>query len=256
MNYLVDFYSHAVRQGPGDDRDTMRALSFVRLPDGPASVLDLGCGTGKQTVRLAKSIRGTIIALDLYSEFLEILNENMAGKNFLSRIDTVRGSMFELPFQDESFDLIWSEGAIYIMGFTNGVKRMRRFLRNDGYLVVSEISWLRRDIPREIRDYWEGAYPEIKHISGNIEIMEKNGYAPAGFFVLDEKGWLDNYYLRLLKHEKAYRRKYPLEKDVDEIFHEIHTECQFYMRYKDYYGYVFYIMKKDGHLVITDDVVE
>ena len=61
----------------------------------------------------------------------------------LSSIETLAKSMDSLTFAEESLDLIWSEGAIYNMGFGKGIEAWRPFLRSGGVLAVSEITWLR-----------------------------------------------------------------------------------------------------------------
>lgn len=56
------------------------------------------------------------------------------------RVKALNMSMLQLSFPPESFDLIWSEGAIYIMGFGNGLTAWKPLLRRGGYVVVSELS--------------------------------------------------------------------------------------------------------------------
>ncbi|WHY99634.1 hypothetical protein [Peribacillus simplex] len=49
-------------------------------------------------------------------------------------------SMFDMGFKTETFDLIWAEGSIYIIGFQKGLKVWKPFLNRGGYLVCSEVS--------------------------------------------------------------------------------------------------------------------
>lgn len=48
--------------------------------------------------------------------------------------------MFELPFSANTFDIIWSEGAIFIIGFEQGLREWKPFLKLGGYLVLSELA--------------------------------------------------------------------------------------------------------------------
>ena len=69
--------------------------------------------------------------------------------------------MDNLTFDKNSFDVIWSEGAIYNIGFEKGLSLWRNYLKDNGYIAVSEISWLIDTRPEEIQQYWVNAYPEI-----------------------------------------------------------------------------------------------
>ena len=85
-------------------------------------------------------------------------------------------SMTEMDFEENSFDIIWSEGAIYIMGFREGLENWKRFLKPGGYLVVSEASWLIDNPPEEILKFWEVEYPGMKRIDQNLEIVRNLNY--------------------------------------------------------------------------------
>jgi SAM-dependent methyltransferase len=73
-------------------------------------------------------------------EFLEALEQRSEKTGLKDKISLLEKSMDELPFEKESLDLIWSEGAIYNIGFENGIKNWKKFLKPGGYLVVSEIT--------------------------------------------------------------------------------------------------------------------
>ena len=72
--------------------------------------------------------------------------------------------MDNLPFQNEELDLIWSEGAIYNIGFERGINEWNRFLKKDGFIAVTEASWFTPERPAEIEDFWLANYPEIDTI--------------------------------------------------------------------------------------------
>ena len=149
------------RQGPGSDAVTARALSCcVGMPRHP-QVLDIGCGPGRQTVTLAKSITGRITAVDLHREYLEELAALAADEGVRNRIEIVCADMNELPFAAESFDLLWSEGAAYIMGFAQALTAWRPLLRPGGCVAVSEIVWLRPEPPPALSQFFAEEYPAM-----------------------------------------------------------------------------------------------
>lgn len=248
MNYFLEFYRNTPRQGPGDDLYTRRAFEMLEnLPD-RLKVLDVGCGTGKQTLQLADLIEGEITAVDCYDFFLDVLRETVMREGLEDKIKPLNASMFELPFADEAFDLIWSEGAIYILGFERGLREWKRCLKPGGYLVVSELSWLRRDIPREVFDFWtkneEEGYPGIDFIPNKIAAVENSGYRSVGHFILPESAWLENYYRPLEEQREAYLKRCKMHADACRVAEGFDRELENYKKYKDFYGYVFYLAQK------------
>jgi SAM-dependent methyltransferase len=152
--------------------------------------------------------------------------------------------MEDLPFDNEEFDIIWSEGAIYNIGFETGIKKWKNYLKPGGYLGVSEITWTRNSRPKEIEEYWNEEYPEIDTASNKIRILEENGYSPVGYFILSQNSWIDNYYKPMEKRFTAFLEKHNNSEMAKNIVEECKEEIVKYQKYKDYYSYGFYIAKK------------
>ncbi|MCB1157293.1 MAG: class I SAM-dependent methyltransferase [Leptospiraceae bacterium] len=245
MELLIDFHLDAERQGPGSDEDTLKALSFIDIPvDSSLKIADIGCGSGAQTMRLAKSLNGKIIAVDLFSDFLVKLNERAKTLNLEDRISTIEKSMNELPFNEEEYDLLWSEGAIYNIGFESGIKSWNKYLKAGAYIAVSEITWKTMYRPKEIEEHWNNEYPEIGTASEKIKILEENGFSPMGFFFLPEKSWIDNYYSPMEKRFDTFLKKHGNSDIAEAIVEGEKHEIYLYKKYKDYFSYGFYIARK------------
>jgi len=245
IELIVDFYKDTERQGPGSSFETVNALSFINInKDHKLKIADIGCGSGAQTITLAQNIEGQITAVDLFPEFLDKLNSRSEELGFQERIKTIEKSMEDLPFDNDEFDIIWSEGAIYNMGFEAGIKKWKNYLKSGGYLGVSEITWTTNSRPKEIEEYWNNEYPEIDTASSKIRILEENGYTTVGYFVLSENSWINNYYKPMEKRFSAFLEKHnnsEMAKNFVELGKE---EIRKYQKYKDYYNYGFYIAKK------------
>ncbi|MCD4652912.1 methyltransferase domain-containing protein [bacterium] len=242
---LVDFHKDAERQGPGSSKETIKALEFIEITKGDKlKIADIGCGSGAQTITLAQNIKGQITAVDIFPEFLDKLKLKSEGLGFQERINTIEKSMENLPFDNEEFDIIWSEGAIYFMGFEAGIKKWKNYLKTGGYLAVSEITWTTNSRPKQIEEYWNSEYPEIDTASNKIRILEENGYTPVGYFVLTQDSWLENYYKPMEKRFSIFLERNNNSEMARKIVEQEKAEIKNYMKYKDYYSYGFYIAKK------------
>lgn len=247
IELLIDLHKHAERQGPGGDIETKRAMELAMLdPVAPLRVADIGCGTGASALQLARSLNAEIKAVDFSPEFLEILMDRAGRDGLEGKLDTVTGSMDTLQFDEEELDVIWSEGAIYNMGFEQGIKNWRRFLKPGGVLVVSEITWITDDRPADIQHYWEEAYPEIATASAKIRLLENNGYSPVGYFVLPEKCWLENYYRPLQAGFAGFLERHSHSPQARAIVEAEQQEIALYEKHRSSYSYGFYIARKLG----------
>jgi len=241
---FFEIHSDNPREGPGDNESTRKALSFVTdLPAEPL-ILDIGCGLGMQTILLAQETNGRIIAIDTHQPYLNVLGKNAKEKGLDNRIETKLMSMYDLNFSKNTFDLIWSEGAIYIIGVRKGLRKWKKYLRDKAYLVFTEISWLRDDIPEDLRNFWEESYPDIKNISENIKIIGDTGYQMIHHFILPESSWFTHYYAPIEEKLAKLEVKYENDKKNLEVIKAEKDEIAMFRKYSKYYGYVFYIIMK------------
>ncbi|PKN68675.1 MAG: SAM-dependent methyltransferase [Deltaproteobacteria bacterium HGW-Deltaproteobacteria-12] len=241
---ICEYYSSIERQGPGSPEVTVKALSFIDNLKKESIIADIGCGTGGQTMVLANHTSGHITGIDLFADFIAIFNANSRKKNLHDRVEGVVGSMDNLAFQKEELDLIWSEGAIYNIGFERGINEWYKFLRTGGFIAVSEASWFTEKRPVEIDRFWKDAYPEIDTISHKVYQMQKAGYIPIATFVLPENCWIEHFYVPQVSAQENFLKKYAGNETAEELVRNQRHEAELYYKFKEYYGYVFYIGKK------------
>ena len=238
-----EVHSCLPREGPGDNDSTKKAYMMLKdLPENPR-ILDIGCGPGMQTIELAKLSGGQIVAVDNHQPFLKQLKKNPKKEEINHKIKAVKGDMFNLNYENNSFDLIWSEGAIFIIGFEKGLREWKRLLTDKGYFVVSELTWLRHNVPEEAKTFMKQGYPAIKTTEENLEVAQKTGYRIVGSFVLPEKSWWDNYYTPIEKKLPSIKARYKNDEESLQFLALEETEIEMFRKYSKYYGYVFYILQ-------------
>jgi SAM-dependent methyltransferase len=245
MDLLIDLHRDAERQGPGGDDETRLSIALSGLRDARGlEIADIGCGTGASTLVLARELDAAVTAVDFLPEFLQQLDMAAAREHLSGRIDTRVASMDELPFAAQSLDAIWSEGAIYNMGFAAGVKAWRRFLKPGGILAVSELTWLTLERPEELDQFWMQEYPEVDRASAKIAILEANGFSPVGYFPLAQHCWLDNYYRPMQARFPQFLARHGNAEAAAAIVAAEQNEIALYERNKAYVSYGYYIARK------------
>jgi SAM-dependent methyltransferase len=243
INIICDYFSGVKRQGPGSPEITVKAAGFIDNLTDDSLIADLGCGTGGQTMVLAQHVPGQITGLDVFPKFINLFNDNAASLNLQNRVKGIVGSMDALPFQENSLDLIWSEGAIYNIGFEKGLNEWRKYLKKGGYVAVTEATWFTGERPDEISTFWE-AYPEIDTIPTKVAQMQKAGYLPVATFVLPEYCWTDHFFAPQVAAQEDFLKQHEGNETAEGFVGYMRHEAQLYEKYKAYYGYVFYIGKK------------
>ena len=248
LELIIDLHKHAIRQGPGGVKETEKAIDLAMLDKAEElKIADIGCGTGASAILLAKQLNAHVTAVDFLSELIDVLKANSTKEGVEDKINPLVCSMEDLPFSDEEYDVIWSEGAIYNMGFEHGIKEWRRFLKPGGMLVVSEITWSSNSRPREIQAYWEKEYPEIDTASSKMKVLEKNGYSPLAYFLLPRHCWLDNYYRPMQRSFGDFLQRNGSSEEAQAVVSSEENEIALYEKYKQYYSYGMYIATKlDG----------
>lgn len=238
----IEAFTGLLREGPGNNESTRKALQYLKDLPVSSNILDVGCGSGMPTIEIAKNLNCKITAIDVYPLFLEELNTRAKNESLSDKIVTLNKSMFEMDFEPESFDIIWAEGSIYIFGTERALKEWTYFLKKDGYLVFTECSWLTDHISPDLEQYWARCYPGMKTVNQNLEMIENSGLKIIGHFTLPENAWWDSYYNSLKLNLEKIRQKYG--KEADKVIEQSNIEMSLYQNYSNEYGYEFFILQK------------
>ncbi len=242
---FFELFSGLPRQGPGDTESTLRALASVSAITPETRVLDLGCGTGRQTRVLAENSPGRFVAIDNHPPFINELNTHARKLGLADRLDARVGDIKHLDdLPAGSFDLIWCEGAIWVLGFEVGLREWRRLLGPGGYIAVTEACWVRPDPPPECVAYWKQEYPAMRDTSTLLAVIGKCGYDAVEDFVLPPSSWWDDYYRPLQHNIAEFRERHQGEADAQELANQCQREIEMWKKYSAYYAYVFFVMRR------------
>ena len=241
---FFELFSDLPRQGPGDVASTLRALALIPDVGAETRILDVGCGSGMQTIPLAQHTPATIVAIDHHPPFIEELKRRAVAAHVDARIDARVEDMRELRYPDGSFDLIWCEGAIYVVGFEEGLRSWHRLLTTGGHMAITEVCWMKDDVPPECAAFWEREYPAIADVPARLSTIERSGYEIAGHFPLPASAWWDDYYRPLEQNIAAFRKRHHGEADAQELADSVQQEIDLWKKYSDFYGYQFFIMRR------------
>lgn len=244
--FFFTIFEGLPRQGPGLDTYTARAFHTIpALPEKPR-ILDIGCGSGMQTLMLARLCPdATITASDIHQPFLDDVNERARKAGLDGRITTIRASMDDLPFPDNSFDLIWAEGSAFIIGFSEALSRWKRLLSPRGYMALSDLVWFTHTPTQECRDFFEKEYPAMVHEEEAQRIIRDAGYSILDTRRLPDAAWWDHYYTPLSRRVDGLKREHPTDQDVQALLGSLEKEIDVFRAHSREYGYSFFIIRKE-----------
>jgi ubiquinone/menaquinone biosynthesis C-methylase UbiE len=138
-------------------------------------------------------------------------------------VKTKKCSLFNLDFPDQSFDVIWAEGAIQIIGFERGLREWKRLLKTDGFLVVHD---------------------DAENMLYKLEKIPECGYKLENCFSLPEDAWGTEYYQPLENKINELFVKYANDLGALEILKKTQEEIDSFKDNHEGYGSIFYIIKK------------
>lgn len=226
------------REAPGSEETTALLLALVGgLPERPR-IVDIGCGTGPATLPLAAATGGEVVAVDLHEPYLRRLQARAATSGLGERVRPLVAAMDDLPLPDGETDLVWSEGAAYVMGFDAALASWRRLLAPGGAIVLTEAEWTTETPAAGAREFWDAGYRAMRTTGGNVAAAQRAGFTVQAVYLLPDSDW-DAYYRPLAMRIDLLRSDGVDPAALAEVGREIEVRRE----HGGDYGYTGYVLR-------------
>jgi len=232
------------RQGPGNRASAARALAMCSGLGGSPDVLDLGCGSGAQTLYLAELTAGSILAMDRHQSGIERLQTVIAERGLSPRIKVMVGDMARPSLAAQSFDLIWSEGALYSIGLRPALEVCHDLLRPGGYLAFTDAIWRRENPPEAVKAGFDLDYPGMGWLEDDLAAIRDAGFDLVGHFTLPDEAWWEDFYSPMEARIVELRTRYADDPEAAAILDRIAEEPEMHRRYSGFYAYEFFVVRR------------
>lgn len=237
-------YENLPRQGPGNRACAARALGLCgEMRESPA-ILDMGCGVGGQTLQLAELTSGSIVAIDSHVPSVERLQAAVAERGLSSRVRAIVGDMACPEQPPGSFDLVWSEGALYNIGLRNALRVCHGMLRPGGYLVFSDSVWRKENPPPAVKSCFDLEYPAMTWVADDLAAIRDSGFDLVGHFTLPDEAWWDDFYTPMEARIAELRTEYHHDQEALAILDQLAEEPEMHRRHSAFYAYEFFVARR------------
>ncbi len=224
---------------------TKKVLKQIHLKEPHPAVANIGFGKGNECLLLAKHY-SNIVAIEGNAGYIEEFTKRVEKENLKDKIQIVSSSLENLSFENESFDLILSEGGINYSDFGSRINSWKPFLKNGGYLALSELCVFKDvELPYDLADYLCDSYPfrGIETTDYKIEQIKNAGYKLCGQHKLPDSCWFDFYRDKTNCYEEMPQR-WKNSREGNQVAEYIEEAKYFYTMYKEYFGYIYFILRK------------
>jgi ubiquinone/menaquinone biosynthesis C-methylase UbiE len=202
---------------------TRRAFRMLPKLDRPR-ILDIGCGSGVPTMELARLGQGEVIGMDIDQAALGKLTKKIQDAGSSDRVRAVNCSILDMAFPDGSFDIVWSEGAIFVIGFQRGIQEWKRFLKPGGFMVIHDE---KGDVEQKLRQ------------------ISQCGYKLLGYFTLSQETWWTEYFAPLEKLIAESQTSYADDPHTLEEYNQAKRELKMFRRNPERNNSVYFAMQKN-----------
>ncbi|HKX72795.1 MAG TPA: class I SAM-dependent methyltransferase [Candidatus Saccharimonadales bacterium] len=241
INPSESIHNGLPRQGPGSDSTTKALFGTIKHPNKIQRGIDMGCGTGRSTIWLAQ--QGIdMVAIDTSQPFLNTLHDAATRAGVANHINTKKMSIGAVSYPDESFDLVWSEGAAYFIGWARALTSWKRLLKPEGYLIATDMFWTTDSPTPELADFFKD--DNVLTLEQGSEIARQSGYVVRKTYIQPDSDWFDEYYSAL--EERAEKFSAQPDPKLREAGDQAKQEIAIRRKYKTEYQHVGFVLQVAG----------
>lgn len=155
------------------NRLTDRLAGLLTIEPGDR-LLDLGCGIGEPAMRLAAAHKIEVVGVSISRRQVERANDRAVSAGLADRLSFQLADAMDLPFPDESFDVVWALESLHHMPDRAHVLRQAaRVLRPGGRLAIGDFMLLPSD------DGYEAGAARVNQASkGVLSVVSLDDYLP------------------------------------------------------------------------------
>ena len=142
-----------------------------------------------------------------------------------------------------SFDLVWSEGALYNVGMTDGLKICRNLLRPGGHLVFTDAVWQTDAPPPEVKELFDAEYPTMGRATDVADSIARAGFTLIDHFTLPDEAWWDDFYTPMLRRIDELRSRHQGDAEALATLDELAAEPTMHEANSKHYAYEFFVAR-------------
>lgn len=209
----------------------------------PAStVLDMGCGYGETASLLAAEFRCKVTAVDKNPDSIEMARKLAAERHISHLITFETADILECNYEKKPFDLVLAEGGIFsFLDRKKGLRLASSWLPQNGWLGFSDLVFLSKQIPQEVRSIFEDASYAYESENSYRSLVMAEGFEIQVMCLVPPSGW-DNYYAHMARRLEDSKGIFA-DMKVKRTFHR---EIDIFYRLEGlkYVGYLFCMARK------------
>lgn len=148
-------------------------------------VLDVGCGTGRPALQLARTTGAEVVGVTISREQVRLANLAAEAEGLHGQVTFQHGDATDLPFAPDSFDAAWLfESLLHMPDPQHALKQIATVLRPGGRLAIANL--VQRTALTEAEETGLAGYLRMTGIASLAPLDDYPGLITNSGLVLDE----------------------------------------------------------------------